>query len=217
MSSEIMAKDKIQEILEKIAGEFPLGDFYLPDGIAPVPYSNVHILPYDRLLIVLEGVKNEAMSIHGELRVMKLKKGDFFLVRKNMWENASFNEIHEILCIIPQGSFLRIAHHFVMVPNASNPWDRVDWFHTAVISDSILHAFTLLASVENSKYAAVIVRLIASLAIDDMQKELPYSRKAQMTFENIRNFIEFHFNEPLTRNEIAKYFNLNHCLCFPAF
>ena len=54
-----------------------------------------------------------------------------------------------------------------------------------------------------------LVRLIARLAEREVRKELPHAGKGAMTFEKIRNFVEYHFSEPIGREDIAAYFHLH--------
>jgi len=92
-------REKILDSLEFIQKKLELKHFYLPDGAANTD-GLLNLQPYDRLLIVLDGIKNEPMSLNGELRTVRLERGDYYLIRKHIWEHASFRDRHEFFCII---------------------------------------------------------------------------------------------------------------------
>lgn len=203
-------REKILDSLEFIQKKLELKHFYLPDGTANTD-GLLNLQPYDRLLIVLDGIKNEPMSLNGELRTVRLERGDYYLIRKHIWEYASFRDRHEFFCIIPRGGYLRLVHYHIKGGQGHSPWPDNDWFH-ATLPETVESAFTLLKSLENPddpELTEPLVRIIAKLAADEVRKGNPYSGKAVMTFEKIRNFVELHFPEPLSRNDIADYFNLN--------
>ncbi len=203
-------RDKILESLEFIQKKLVLKRFFLPDGSANIDES-LHLQPYDRLLIVLSGIKNEPMSLNGELRTVRLEAGDYYLIRKHLWEHASFLDRHEFFCIVPRGGYLRLVHYHIRGNQTHSPWPENDWIHTS-LPDSVEMAFSLLKSLENPgdpELTAPLVRMIARLAEQEVRKDLPYSAKGAMTFEKLRNFVEFHFAEPLGREDVAGYFHLH--------
>lgn len=201
-------KKLILDILTRIATDFELHNFYNPDGLAPYYTPSVVILPYDRLLFILDGVKIEPMSLDGSLQKVRLTRGDYYLIRKNIWECAARVERHELFYIMIRGSYLRLARHTMEVPNM--PWGDADYYHTSMMSDSISEAFSLLKTVVNPEYAAVIVRLIAKMVIEEVNRPTSGLMKAQMTFEDIRNHVEQRFTESLSRESVAGHFGLNH-------
>ena len=203
-------RDKILQSLDFIQNRLLLRRFYLPDGSANIDRS-LNLQPYDRLLIVLSGVKNEPMSLNGELRTVRLGQGDYYLIRKHIWEHASFRDRHEFFCIIPRGGYLRLVHYHIRGNQTHSPWPENDWIHTT-LPESVETAFALLKSLETPDdplLTAPLVRMIARLAELEVRKALPYSGKAAMTFEKLRNFVEFHFAEPLGREDVAGYFHLH--------
>lgn len=203
-------REKILETLSFLQKELVLKRFYRPDGRAKTQRC-LNLQPYDRLLIVLDGVKNEPMSLNGELRTIRLEAGDFYLIGKHIWEYASFLDRHEFFCMIPRGGYLRLVHYHIRGNQGHHPWPENDWFHTT-LPDSVETAFALLKSLEDPGdplLASPLVRLIARLAEREVRKELPHAGKGAMTFEKIRNFVEYHFSEPIGREDIAAYFHLH--------
>lgn len=203
-------KDKILDSLEFIQKKLELKRFFLPDGSANIDES-LNLQPYDRLLIVLEGVKNEQMSLGGKLRTVRLEAGDYYLIRKHIWEHASFHDRHKFFCIIPRGGYLRLVLYQIRGNQTHSPWPENEWVHTT-LPESVETAFSLLKSLENPDdplLTAPLVRMIARLAELEVWKGLSYSGKSVMTFEKLRNFVEFHFAEPLGREDVAGYFHLH--------
>ena len=113
--------------------------------------------------------------------------------------------------MIPRGGYLRLVHYHIRGNQGHHPWPENDWFHTT-LPDSVETAFALLKSLEDPGdplLAPPLVRLIARLAEREVRKELPHAGKGAMTFEKIRNFVEYHFSEPIGREDIAAYFHLH--------
>ena len=146
------------QLLESFEHDFSFKRFYNPDGLALPKKRNTVFLPYDRLLFILDGTKAEPMSINGKLQEVMLEKGDCYLIRKNIWEVASRTTPHTLFYIMLRGGFLRLAQHTITHPN--DPWDSPLVYHTAMLSESLTKAFSLLKTVDSFDLAILIIKLI---------------------------------------------------------
>ncbi len=204
-------KEKILTLMRKIHSELELRHFYLPESYLPYGYKKKS-QPYDRLLFVLHGIKKEPMYLHGKLARIPLERGDFYLIRKNIWEYTAFDTPHEFFCIVPHDGYLRLVWYLIRKPqNGHNPWPENIWFHTKSLSKSLLYAFEILKSPEisqNLSAAAECAKLILRLSILEAEKGELAENKARRTFESLRHFVEFNFTSPITRDEVAKHFHL---------
>ena len=115
-------REKILSLMRKIHSGLELRRFYLPESYSPPGYHK-NPQPYDRLLLVLSGIKNEPMNLQGKLSRIALEKGDFYLIRKNIWEYTAFDTPHEFFCIIPHDGFLRLVWYPIRKPQSGHePW-----------------------------------------------------------------------------------------------
>ena len=197
------------QLLESFDNNFPVKSFYNPDGLVLPQKRNTIYLPNDRLLFILDGTKVEPMSLNGKLQEVNLKKGDCYLIRKNIWEAASRTQPHTLFYIMLRGGFLRLAQHTISHPD--DPWDTPLVYHTAMLSESLTKAFSLLKTVDSFDQAILIIKLIIKLAKDEIIRSSSQNSKAQNTFERVRNYIEVHYSEAITRESIASRFGLNAC------
>ena len=74
-------REKILETLSFLQKELVLKRFYRPDGRVKTQRC-LNLQPYDRLLIVLDGVKNEPMSLNGGIENRPAGSGGFLSDRK---------------------------------------------------------------------------------------------------------------------------------------
>lgn len=200
-------KEYFLRFLESFEENLPPGKFYNPDGLIPPRSRNTVILPNDRLLFVVSGSKCEPMSIGGKYQEIQLYPGDCYLVRKNIWEAASRSQVHTLFYIMLRGGFLRLALH--SIKNANDPWDQPLVYHTAMLSESLTKAFSLLKSIESGEIARQVIRLIIQLTIEEVKRSSSKQGKAQKSFEHIRDYLELHYQEPITRESVAKYFGFS--------
>lgn len=207
-------REKLNRTLHHLLTDFQFRRFYLPDGKARLEHR-FKLQPYERLLFVLDGVKEEPMSLNGKIETVRLFPGDYYLVRKHVWEYTSFSTKHEFFCLVPREGYLRIVHYHVSGdPALDGKCPPSDWYHTPSLSESLRHAFDALARLEQPAEPVLteeLARLILRLSLLEMQKEIPHAGKAMMTFESIRDFVEVHFSEPVTREGIARYLGINPC------
>ena len=210
------ARKEIEILLEEMIDRYPFQHFYLPDGKVKIEH-HFNIQPYERLILVLEGVKEEPMSLEGNLQTLTLHRGDFYLIRRHVWEYVSLSRKHDFLCLVPRNGYLRLVRYRVSdVPNGpgENKFET-SWFHTCSLSDSLTHAFATLGAMEEYRQDEVLcaeaVRLILRLALLELRKDPVRRNKRLMTFETVRAFLDSHFAEPLTREDTARYFGLNPC------
>lgn len=206
-------RKKITAHLKRMLKKLKLRNFYLPDGYSTGNVNQRGAQTCDRLLIIMSGVKNEPMSLNRQFNTIRLKKGDFYLIRKNVWEYSAFDSKHDFFCIIPRDGFLRLVYYPIRKPQTGHvPWPENEWIHTgAPVPESILHAFEILKSPEaqtNHETAAECLRLILRLAISEAGKKYPPRGKALRCFERMNNFIEFNFTSPITREDVAKHFGM---------
>ena len=210
------ARNEIGFLLEQMIARYPFRRFYLPDGKVKIE-RHFSIQPYERLILILDGVKEEPMSLDGTLQTLTLHRGDFYLIRRHVWEYVSFSRKHDFLCLVPRKGYLRLVRYRISdIPNGQgeNRFES-DWYHTCSLSDSLTHAFETLGAMEEYRHdetlCAEAVRLILRLALLELRKEPVRGNKRLMTFETIRAFLDNHFAEPLTREDTARMFGLNPC------
>ena len=204
-------REKILSLMREIHSGLELRRFYLPEPYRPPGYSK-NPQPYDRLLIVLSGIKNEPMNLHGKLTRVPLEKGDFYLIRKTVWEYTALDTPHEFFCIVPHDGYLRLVWYPIRKPQRGHdPWPENVWLHTKSVSESLLHAFEILKSpeaAENPPAAAECAKLIVRLSILEAEKGELTENKARQTFERLRHFVEYNFTSPITREVVAEHFGL---------
>ena len=207
-------KENIRRTLKQTIDGFPFRKFFLPDGKAKIEH-HFSIQPYVRLILILSGIKREPMSLNGKRETVTLHPGDYYLIRREVWEYTSFSTEHEFLCLIPRNTYLRLVHYRISGKPAGNGENlfESEWYHTPGLSAPLQHAFDALSLLEESRrepdLCKDLVRAILRLSLQEMQKEILHAGKSNMTFEAIREFVETHCSEPISRNDAAQYFRLN--------
>lgn len=201
-------RQKIVALLEEALQTLRLRHFYCPDGIASITPPD-GMQPYDRLLLVLSGRKNEPMSLGGRLRKVELGPGDAYLMSKNIWEYRSMTTPHRFLCIVPRGSYLRVSCYDVKADNPRSLWPPPVFHHTGQPYAAALdHVLTALKSADPDA-ASDLIRAALKLALAECRREdVPY-RKALATFEKLKNHLDFNFAELITRENTAAAFKLS--------
>ncbi len=206
-------KEKLKQTVSRLLTDFRFRRFYFPDGKAAPPDQHFFFSGSSRLLILLDGAKNEPMPLNGELRTVRLQPGDCYLIPRHAWEYASFTTEQELFCLVPRGSYLRLVHYHVAGdPAIDGKWPECDWYHTSALSDSfqsVFNAFLHLKQPAETELNVAFVRLLLHLARMEMAKEIPHSGKAARTFESVLSFVENHFSEPITREDTARYLGIN--------
>ncbi len=205
------SRDTLIRLLEHLPEEFELQNFFLPDGIAPYA-ANRGIQPYNRLLLVLDGKKNEPMSLDGAIRVVPLAKNDGYLVRRDVWEYCSFETPHQLFCIVPRGSCLRLSLYDLKEPAGHFPWPEPVWFHTArPCPESLESLFRCMAGMPDDRATLNhLIRSTLSIARTELKRECRSGEKskADALFDRIQWRLGHEFSGNLTRQHLAGAFRI---------
>lgn len=184
--------------------------FYRPDGIAPVLEPGIQLGGWERLLFVLSGTKYEKMSLHGKVVTVPLEAGDAYLIGKSVWEYADMANPHELLCIVPRASYLRISYYAVTSKTRrTDPWPQAVFHHTNVPpSDALL---CVLQALQTAPDAAIddLLRAALRVAEDECTHSAASLSKALVTYERIQQYVEANFTTEITRESVAGIFGLN--------
>lgn len=187
--------------------------FFLPDDKA-FPSNAVFCkrVAYDRLLIILEGNKDEHMSINGEFRLVQLKPGDVMFYHKEAWEEQNFSRKHRLLCIIPTEKLLRlVCYNCVSEPRGKVPGNSKIVLTKAVplpVFFDTMRAIGAYGTV-NHDHIFHLVRALISLAIQECERDSNVSiERARQNYSRIHTFLEENYMQNLDRKTIASHFNL---------
>lgn len=199
-------ESELEHILADIADTMPLNRFFLPDGRAYFP-RRAPIQPYDRLLILLDGCKREPFSLDGKVETLELRRGDVWLILRNRWEFQSWEEPHQLFCIVPRNGYLRISLH-----ENTREGHRCIEHHTGrPVPEPLTAMFAALSSPDNSDGAHVfpLIRAVAALALAECRQPAPSGGKAVATFDRACRLVEENFTGPLSREQVATALGLN--------
>lgn len=207
----MQGKDIASQIESYVTG-LTFRHFYLPLGNQTFSRT-ASLQPYDRLVIVLEGEKKEPMEFFDGIRQICLEPGDVYLVTKNHNEFQSWETPHKLLCIVVRPKYLRIAVHDV--PGNSVGYDP-SWtslsFHTGhPPGNALLSVFNALKdrSYSSGPHIPLLLHAVVMLAVQECLHSPAREYKAIATFNEICTYLDNHFDEPLTREGVARQFGLN--------
>ncbi len=207
-----MAEKDLPELLEYWAENFEFRRFFLPYGEEALP-GTAPIQPWDRLIFLLSGEKIEPMELDDGVHSVRLQAGDAYLIGRNRNEFQSWLTPHKLLCLVPRTDFLRIAIHDVSGNAAGfDPRWTTASHHTGHPPCSAL--LSVFAALKDRRCAAgghipLLLRAALKLAAQECRAVGHNNGKALNTFNRICTYLENHFHEPLTREQVAKHFDLN--------
>jgi AraC-like DNA-binding protein len=188
--------------------------FILPDGIAqPGPWKT-YTLRSRRLLILLDGEKDEYVSLRGELQLVPMRRGDMLFFRRNIWEYADFKRPQRLLGIIEQEDYLRLVLYHTHGPHYQVPvGEEPATYHTSQDPLPVFHhVFSALEAPDaiGTSHLFHLVRAALELAIQECQRDdqgTPRSHAFQNYLELCRH-LENNYMFPLTRESISRALRL---------
>lgn len=200
-------REQLLEELRRLAEELPLKRFFLPDGQTPDP-RHAPLQFWDRLLFLLDGEKNEPMSLNGTTWKVELKPGDAWLIGKGIWEYADWSKPHRLLCIVPRAGYLRVSRH---LGNPDNPPLNTLQFHTdRPVPAALRGVFAALQDPgrADGEHLPHLLRAAILIAARECRETAPLRTKRTATFDQVANYLEQHFSEPVNRENTARKFGL---------
>lgn len=202
----------MQRKLEFAARELTLERFFAPEAKCPFEDARKQ-QPYDRLLLVLSGEKHEPMYLDGQYVEVKLTAGDAYLLEKNQWEFQSWEHRHELLCVVPRPACLRVAYYDIRPGESPRHPDNLGASHHTGLppSKALLSTFSALRDREMSAgpHLRCLVRAALLLALEECGREPVAGGKALATFNRVCLYVEKHFTEEITREDVAERFELS--------
>lgn len=207
-----MPENDIPKLLEYWSEHFEFCRFFLPYGERELPGS-APVQPWDRLIFILSGEKVEPMELDGEIRHVRLRAGDSYLIMRNRNEFQSWLTPHKLLCVLPRPDCLRVAVHDV-AGNAGGfdpRWTTASRHTGQPPGSALLAVFAALKERRNAAgdHVPLLLRAALKLAAQECRETRRGGGKALDTFNCISTYLENHFHEPLTREQVAKRFGLN--------
>lgn len=196
----------------RIASEWRVTHFFRPDGKAKlIPHVGGE-QEFDRLLMVMDGVKREKMSIDNRVQSIALESGDVYLVGRGIWEYHDVTTAHKLLCVVPRHNFLRVSFYQFPAGLKRGDWVDAEAIHTGrPVPSTLRHIFAALTEEDPANIDCVrhLINAAASVAARETQCPKQSSGKALATFERVRNFIDNHYDQPINRESLAKTFHVH--------
>lgn len=173
------------------------------------------ILPVPRLDIILSGRKRVTLAIGGGVTELLLEPGDAYFAPPGTWELHHWDSLSEMLCIVGRREYLRISYY-----RQNDPIVRPEaiYHHTGRrCSEPVRMLFHLLnrndqtAAVTGGETATLhLARALTVMARYECRVEtLSEESGAARLFEQIGTWLENHFQQPLSREEVAAKFNVS--------
>ena len=207
-----MLPEEIAAQVDYYADHFEFRHFYLPYGENAMP-GTAPLQPWDRLIFILDGEKQEPMELDDGFRKVCLHAGDCYLIAKNRNEFQSWMTPHKMLCIIPRPGALRVAVHNVTgKATAYDPeWTTISHSTGRPPGNALISIFAALKErrTADGEHIPLLLRAVLKLAARECGETASGGGKALTTYNRLCTYLENHFHEPLTREQTAALFELN--------
>src|SRR5690606_33292198 len=90
--------------------ELDIHNIYFGTSGPPLP-EGAFLQAVSRFNFILDGCRPMTLPLNGESVQLSLRAGDMHISTPNSWEYPQFTDAHEIICIVPRATYLRVATH----------------------------------------------------------------------------------------------------------
>ena len=178
-------------------------------GIGPAPPEGAGVIPVSRLNFVVRGAKRLWLPLDGQARELRLGLGEAHFSLANTWELQRWDSPHELLCIVPRAEYLRVSLYRVSASlEKTCDYHHSNRPHTPAFLH-LLQALEALAREPGRTLPEGLVTAFIGLAAEAAsQPPGELSDRAAQRCAEIRRYIENTFQEGLTREAVARHFQL---------
>ncbi|WP_218971802.1 helix-turn-helix transcriptional regulator [Necropsobacter massiliensis] len=174
--------------------------------------SLAYQVDFPRLEIVLDGEQFMEWN-HNDLYLQHcLQSGDFLFISPNAWNKATYSTPTTTLSILFGKQQLGLSlsqwdgSRLVQIEQLNSPrrGARVGAFILQALSELSIHY-----QEQYQQTASFLLSSLLSNCLDLLSSRIKTTPKTRDLFEGIRQYIELHFTEDLTRESIAKTFHIS--------
>ncbi|MGI0117231.1 helix-turn-helix domain-containing protein [Zooshikella sp. RANM57] len=185
-------------------------DIYIA-GNLPSPPALAYQVHFQRVEIVLAGELNMEMgNYHGVETNFTLKKGDVVYLPAESWNKPHWQGPVETMTILAgKQSFGLSLLRWNGEPFDAAVKERV-LRRGPRVGAFILNAFEELSKlVESKNTQRLLISSLLSHIIDLIEQPLATPSKSHALYEAVRDYLEQHYQEPLTRESVAEHFYIS--------
>ncbi len=184
--------------------------------LGPELPEGAFLQPLARFNFVLTGCRQIVLPINGEAVEVALEPGDMYISVPNSWEFPVFTSAHEVLCLIPRGSYFRVSSHEYWLQENGVMSLINNSFHTTHTPSEILHlvcqALCSCAATNESRPVRNLVSALKEMVLaeclessDEPQGHL----RGEVLFQQMQKWLENHFQQAISRDVLAAQFHVS--------
>ncbi len=181
----------------------------------PMLPEGAFMQPLLRFNFMLGGRRPIVLPIDGKAVAVILRQGDMYISVPHSWEAPEFTDAHEMLSLVPRGSYFRAATHAYHLTDDGRISTGGYQYHTSQPPSEILHSLCLTlcsCAVKNESRPVhnllTALKCIALTECADSIDEPPGRRSAEVLFQQMQKWLENHFQEVISRDMLAAHFDV---------
>lgn len=181
----------------------------------PLP-SGAFMQPLLRFNFILSGCRPIVLPIAGDARTVVLEQGDMYISVPNSWECPEFTTAHEMISLVPRGSYFRAASHEYHLLDSGRVTTGGYQYHTSRPPSDILNPVCLAlqtCAVKNEtrpvKHLLAALKCLALAECRESPDRPKGRRRPEALFGEMQKWVENHFQENISRDMLASHFEVS--------
>lgn len=181
----------------------------------PLP-EGAFMQPLLRFNFMLAGCRPIMLPVDGQAVEVTLQAGDMYISIPNSWECPAFTFPHEMISLVPRGSYFRAASHEYYLRQGDTMGTSGSQYHTFQPPSEILNSVcqTLCACAVNNesrpvRHLLAALKCLALAECAESPDEPQGRRRPEALFREMHKWVENHFQENISRDMLASHFGLS--------